>query len=231
MFSQWNHYVKDLSVIRRVAFATRFYPQCMPAYWDKCISFGVHGKEARCKLSPDNVKVLVENMKVMDKGMFASDDELVQEICPCSDELQLGVVLVSPRDTCLVCGGKLYIRAQRSSSVVIYDDRFGTMAATHYVKYCRRQSCSLQQYYGFYTQGSVGEVHYNDDWYTLPYFMSSRETAITMDFLRRFDKEILIGQISYKQRADIYNEVHGYSSGQYSRSDVICAGSLICIIK
>ena len=176
--------------------------------------------------------------------MFASDDELVQEICHCNDELQLGVVLISPRDACLACGGKLYIRAQHSSSVVIYDDCFGTMAATHYVKYCRRQSCSLQQYYGFYMQGSVSEVHYNEDWHTLPHFMSSRETAITMDFLRRFDKEILIGQISYKQRADIYNEVHGCGGGHYAKSDnaysssisayteiIILCKLLACLIK
>lgn len=46
--------------------------------------------------------------------------------------------------------------------------------------------------------------------------MSTRETALSMDMLLRLDKEILIGQISYKQRADIYNAIHGYS-GDNSR--------------
>lgn len=45
---------------------------------------------------------------------------------------------------------------------------------------------------------------------TLPHFMSTCETAFTMDMLHCLDKEILVGQISYKQRADIYNDVHGY---------------------
>ena len=35
-----------------------------------------------------------------------------------------------------------------------------------------------------------------------------------MDMLKRLDAEILIGQLSYKQRADIYNEVHRYGSAQ-----------------
>lgn len=47
-----------------------------------------------------------------------------------------------------------------------------------------------------------------------------------MDFLRRFDKEILIGQISYKQRADTYNEVHGYGAEYHARSDNACSSSL-----
>ena len=51
-------------------------------------------------------------------------------------------------------------------------------------------------------------MRYDKNWFTLPYFLSTRETAFSTDMLRRLDKEILIGQISYKQRADIFNEVH-----------------------
>lgn len=49
---------------------------------------------------------------------------------------------------------------------------------------------------------------YDWDWQSLPYFMSSRETAFAIEMLQRLDSEILIGQISYKQRADIYNDIH-----------------------
>ena len=41
--------------------------------------------------------------------------------------------------------------------------------------------------------------------------MSTHETALSMDMLHPLDKETLIGQVSYKQRAKIYNDVHGYS--------------------
>lgn len=35
-----------------------------------------------------------------------------------------------------------------------------------------------------------------------------------MDMPHHLDKEILIGQISYKQSADIYNDIHGYSGNK-----------------
>jgi hypothetical protein len=40
--------------------------------------------------------------------------------------------------------------------------------------------------------------------------MSTRETGFQMELLKKFDAEILIGQVSYKQRADIYNYVFKY---------------------
>lgn len=55
-------------------------------------------------------------------------------------------------------------------------------------------------------------MKYDDEWSKLPYFMSTRETALSMDMLCRFDREILIGQLSYKQRADLYNDIHGYNT-------------------
>lgn len=51
----------------------------------------------------------------------------------------------------------------------------------------------------------MGEVYYDKDWASLP---SSRETAFTMEMMQHLDAEILIGQLSDKQRADIYNHIH-----------------------
>ena len=44
----------------------------------------------------------------------------------------------------------------------------------------------------------------------MPYFVSSRETGFEMSLLEKFDAELLLGQVSYNQRADIYNYYHGY---------------------
>ena len=41
--------------------------------------------------------------------------------------------------------------------------------------------------------------------------------------LQWLDKEIFIGQISYKQRADIYNDSHGYIS--HTEEDVMLVPS------
>ena len=53
-------------------------------------------------------------------------------------------------------------------------------------------------------------IHFNHDWKKLLYFISSRETGFEMSMLNRFDAELLLGQIPYSQRADIYNYQLGY---------------------
>ena len=47
---------------------------------------------------------------------------------------------------------------------------------------------------------------------SLPYFLSSQETGYELEMLRRFDVELLIGQVSYQQKADIYNISNGYDT-------------------
>ena len=51
---------------------------------------------------------------------------------------------------------------------------------------------------------------YDDDWKSMAYFIATRETGFEMQLLENFDVELLIGQVSYKQRADIYNCCHKY---------------------
>ena len=42
------------------------------------------------------------------------------------------------------------------------------------------------------------------------YFVSTSETAIELSMLKKFDSELLLGQISYSQKAEIYNYSNGY---------------------
>ena len=56
-------------------------------------------------------------------------------------------------------------------------------------------------------------IIYDEDFHTLLYFMSTRETAFEMAMLKQLDAEILIGQLSYKQRSKIY-VVHGYDKAK-----------------
>ena len=55
--------------------------------------------------------------------------------------------------------------------------------------------------------------------------MSSKETTFSMDLLKRLDSEIVIGQVSYMKRADIYNDVHKSTSNdhKYAISLTTCA--------
>jgi len=50
------------------------------------------------------------------------------------------------------------------------------------------------------------------DWVTLSYFPSSQETGFEISILKKYDIELLIGQMSYKQRIDIYNIEKGYDT-------------------
>ena len=64
-----------------------------------------------------------------------------------------------------------------------------------------------------YYSEETGAITYDANWRELPYFISSRETAFEMSLLTKLDADILIGVMSYKQSADIYNYTHGYNKG------------------
>ena len=215
MLSRLSTHIKDPSVLRRAEFAATFYPRGMPFFWNHLASFSLMKREHRNSFTTEEARQFIENIEVLNKDALATDLQLTDDIVGMvrtGTDIPLGVVLISSKDNCRNCGSKLYVRADRPSTITVYNDSMGTLPGTHYTKYCRRGGCSLQQHYGFYTMGSSSETIYDEEWATLHYFMSTRETAFTMDMLCRLDKEILIGQISYKQRADIYNDIHGYAT-------------------
>ena len=45
--------------------------------------------------------------------------------------VQIGVVLISSKERCQLCDKSLYIRKDRCSKVILYDDQHGTLPATH----------------------------------------------------------------------------------------------------
>ena len=127
----------------------------------------------------------------------------------------LGIVLVSTNQKCLLCGSGLLVKADRPSKVTVYSDNFGTIDSTHYRKVCKkfRTGCPFVEQYGYYSSGG-DDIHYNEDFQSLTYFLSTRETAFEMSLLQQLDIEILIGQLSYKQRSEIYNVKHGYDNAK-----------------
>lgn len=87
-----------------------------------------------------------------------------------------------------------------------------SVAGSHFHKCCTNRSCGLTQYYGYYTTGgSSGEVLFNSDWESPPYFVSSRDTVFCRKLLERLNASIVIGQQSFKQCADTYNFLHKYT--------------------
>lgn len=97
MLSSLPQEVSDPSVIRRLSFAALFYPTSMPSYWESVAEFGMLHSTAR-NLTPEQVQIFVENLEILDRQAFVSDQDLTNEIIgmlrPGSD-IPLGVVLVS----------------------------------------------------------------------------------------------------------------------------------------
>ena len=59
-------------------------------------------------------------------------------------------------------------------------------------------NCNYRQYYGFHKAGDQSVSYYDSDWATLDFFVSTSETAIEMIMLKKFDAELLLGNLSYK---------------------------------
>lgn len=103
------------------------------------------------------------------------------------------------------------MRADRPTSIVVYTDDMGTIPGSAYRKGCRNshKGCSFTQHYGFhcFKDGENSQMAADSNWAELPYFLS---TAFATAFLNKFDVELLLGQISYKQKSEIYNFYHKY---------------------
>ena len=154
---------------------------------------------------------LIENIQSFDGRAFETDESLIRQLIGWTPSAgrPLGIVLISPQVDCLQCGHTLTLRKDRPSSIVVYDENLGSVPGSHFHKTCTNRLCTLTQYYGYYTTGTLtSQVFYNTDWRVHKYFVSSTLTAFSMRMLERVDSQIVIGQLSYKQIADIFNHVH-----------------------
>ena len=207
----------DPGVFRRMMFATSYLPRDLPNFWEIIASFANQRSEpGKLNISPDVAKLTMENMQILHSTAFTSDSQLELELINMeysAGKHQLGIPLVPSQTLCVMCGGKLLLRSGRTSRMTLYSDSLGTVSATHFHKYCcnSRKGCKVIQFYGYYKSGTC-TMYYNDNRRSLRFFLSSQETGFEMSMLQQFDSELLIGQISYKQKADIYNVSNGYDA-------------------
>ena len=52
----------------------------------------------------------------------------------------LGILLISNKETCRNCAGKLLVRGDWPIFPVVYNEDIGTVLGTHFRKYCENQS-------------------------------------------------------------------------------------------
>ena len=210
--AQAGEFSPDVSVIKRVLVAAQKIPMDTPQYWDLVTRFAFKYEEE--KPTSEMVRVLVENTQSLDCDALKMDDTLLKELLELEgfDGNPLGIVLVSATSICKLCEGNLLVRADRPSFLTGYTESLGTVPMTHFRKYCNnaKKGCPFTQHYCFHSVGNNTDVIYDANWADFPFFMSTQKTAFEMSMLQRFSAELLIGQVSYNQRSDIYNYFHGY---------------------
>ena len=138
------------------------------------------------------------------------NEVLQKELLKVPRDKPLGVVLVTSHDTCIMCHSKLLVRKDCPAFIIIYDNRMGTVHSTHFYRYCTNHACGYLHHYGYYTSGKASQtsqVVFEKEWESLRYFLSSRKMAFSLNLLKRFNSEILFGQMSFKQCAKVYNHL------------------------
>lgn len=205
-------FTSQVTVVKRLILASTLLPTEIPKFWNVVSSFAT--KSVESNLTPEKAKTFIENLHYVEPSAFCLDHHLVKELQSTIVEgnQMLGIILLSPNATCISCGSSLLVRADRPSRVTVYSDTEGTLIGSHYRKICKRfrAGCKFVQHYGYYSIGEESAIIYNENWKEHKYFLSTRETAFEMALLKQFDIEILIGQLSYLQRSEIYNLKHGH---------------------
>ena len=77
----------------------------------------------------------MENDQVLSKQAFSPDMVLTKELLSTESKSLLqpqGVVLMSAKDTCRLCGAKLLLRGDHPSRITLYTEQFATVPATHH---------------------------------------------------------------------------------------------------
>ena len=213
MLEEASSICSDVSVVRRLCFVASALPKDIPRYWELVTEFGF--QSSANTPSTEDVQVLLENMSYMEKSAFNRDSCLEKELIDhCGFERHpLGIILISSNETCNMCSGKLRVQVDRPSFPTVYSEELGTVSGTLFRKYCSNHAlgCSFTQHYGFHMTGGSDIIHDTDS-LRLPFFLSSHSTAFQTKMLSSLTAEILLGQISYRQRAEIYNYIHRYES-------------------
>lgn len=201
--------IGDASICRRMVFATLFLPKDYPNYCKMVSNF-------EPKIEVNICCVLMENVEALSPELFVSDMKFIQEIVDMklepTDNHPIGIVLISHVTVCLTCNSTMCTCSDRPNHLTLYTTNMGTIRATHYHKLCSNRKCKTIQFYEYTTTFGTNSLCYDEDYLSLLYFITSQETAFEMDFLHKFDAELLIGQISYLQKSEIFNYHNEYPS-------------------
>ena len=99
MFQEVDSVVPDISVLRKLLFASTYIPKETLHYCEEVITFAFDGRTE--KPDSEKVRVLLENVEILDQKAFSTDTELLADLRS-HDSVQnipLGVILISTNST------------------------------------------------------------------------------------------------------------------------------------
>ena len=70
--------VKDVTMLKRLMFATDYLPKDIPSYWEVIARFGCSGGDVT--LSPESARVAMETVQFFDENAFFKEIELMREL-------------------------------------------------------------------------------------------------------------------------------------------------------
>ena len=157
MFRMLAEHLKDVSVLRRLVFATSHLPRDISNHTGIVVEFATHGKVERNHIIEETAKAIIENIESFDPTAFSTDEDLFKQLLSFKSSASgpLGIVLISPKSTCTLCGENLCLRKDRPSTIVIYDDTFGTASGSHYHKHCSSRTCTVHSTMDITQQGKT----------------------------------------------------------------------------
>ena len=123
-------HIQDVSVLRRLLFAVVFLSPDLPMFWGVVLEFATAGKVSKSSNTPEQVRVLIENLQSFNAAAFETDDELQKRLIflDAPGLKSIGLPLISQKSSCFVCGTVLVtfeasIKCRLSSSPFLQNYR------------------------------------------------------------------------------------------------------------
>ena len=97
-------HIQDVSVLRRLLFAVVFLSPDLPMFWGVVLEFATAGKVSKSSITPEQVKVLIENLQSFNAAAFQTDDELQKQLIflDAPGLKSIGLPLIGQKSSCFV---------------------------------------------------------------------------------------------------------------------------------
>ena len=115
MLKSCEEFTSKVSVLKRLVFSSSVLPLDCPHYWDIVSSFASKSEIDCVTLTPAKAKAFIENLKYLEPETFTCEYDLEKELHAFIGHKKqpLGIILLSPNNTCKICKSSLLVKMDR----------------------------------------------------------------------------------------------------------------------